>query len=129
MAGFTNAYELTVLDAAVVAAHHLALFTTDPGETGVVTGEVSTTGTAYARIVTTGLWAAAASGAIANNAALEFVEATGAGFGHVTHWGLCSAGTAGVADVQIYGELTTHLTVASGETVRFAIGDLTITLD
>jgi hypothetical protein len=109
---------------------YLALCTADPTDagTGAAMNEVADAGS-YARIaVTAGFGTAAAAGAISNDAALTFAAATGA-WGTVTHWALLDSTTHGAGNMLIHGSLTVSKAVTSGDTMRFPIGDIDITLD
>ena len=104
------------------SATYLALFTTDPGETGSGT-EVSTSGTAYARqsvaFTVTGNTAS-------NNAAVEFPTAT-ASYGTVTHIAVFDASTAG--NMIAYAALSSSKSIDTGDVLRIPLNDLDITLD
>jgi hypothetical protein len=109
------------LETILEADGYVALFTADPGETGA-SGEVS--GGDYARIAIGNV--TVTGGSLANDAAVEFAEAS-AGWGAITHFGLFDADTAG--NFLAGGQLTAPKTVLTGDSVKFAIGSLTITLD
>lgn len=64
-------------------------------------------------------------GVTSNNAAINFPTPS-AGWGTVTHWGLYDASTSG--NMWICAALTTSKTINSGDTVSFAIGALTVTV-
>ncbi len=98
---------------------YLALHTADPTDAG--TGaEVS--GNGYARQAIT--FAAASSGSASSNSAEEFT-ASGGDFGTVTHFGIWDASTSG--NLLYHGELTASKTIADGDTLRFASGNITVT--
>lgn len=80
------------------------------------------TGNGYARVSAT--FSAAASGTTSNNAGIEFSAATGS-WGSVSHFGLFDASTGG--NLLIHGAFTTAKTVASGDILKIATGDLDIT--
>lgn len=104
------------------SATYLALFTSNPGETGSGT-EVSTSGTAYARQSVS----MTVSGNTATNAAaVEFPTAT-ALYGTVTHVAIYDAVTAG--NMIAYAALTTSKTIDTGDVLRVPAGDLDVTLD
>ena len=106
---------------------YLALFTVAPTDEDGTGGTEATLGN-YARITCPGTnWGAAADGEIANNAAIEFAECSGAGWGEINGFALFDAITTG--NMLIWGEVTTPKTIAIGDTAKFAIGDLTVTLD
>lgn len=102
------------------ATLYVALFTSDPGETGSGT-EVS--GGSYARqtiaFTVTGNQAS-------NTAAVEFPTATGS-WGTITYAAVYDASTSG--NMLAYGALTSAKTIASGDVLRIPAGDFDITLD
>ena len=109
---------------------YCALCTADPTDagTGADMSEVADAG-AYARVdVSSCFGTAAADGSISNDAAIEFTEATGA-WGTVTHFALVDSDTHGAGNLLISGALSSSKAVTSGDTVRFAIGEMTISLD
>lgn len=107
-------------------SRYLALFTSDPGESGSFTGEVSTSGTAYARKAVT--FAAASGGSSATNATVTFDTAT-ANWGTITHVAVVDGSTAGAGNVLFYGAVTTSKTIETGDTFQISSGNLTISLD
>lgn len=78
----------------------------------------------YARI-SWHTWDAAASGATENSGAITFAQAT-ASWGTILDFAICDAVTAG--NMLAYGSLTISKSVASGDTPKFATGDIDITL-
>ncbi len=144
MANLTNAAENAIIDALLrgqalgaPATFHVALFTSDPGETGGGT-EASYTG--YARVaVTSSLanWAgtqgagttvasSGTGGVTSNNGVITFGAPTGGGPQTITHWGLMSASTGGT--MWIYGALSASRTLNNGDAApSFAAGALQIT--
>lgn len=121
------------------AAVGLALFTTTPNvDTGAGGTEVSTSGTAYARInILTGnagghFFGAAVSGdpsTISNSADIVFATATGSGFGTVVGCGLYDSVTAGAGNPLWLGALTSSKVVNVGDVFKFLTGQLVLTLD
>jgi hypothetical protein len=105
------------------ATVYLALFTTDPTDAGSGT-EVSTSGTAYARQSIA--FSSASSGTTSNSADVEFSQATGSGFGTVTHFGIFDASTAG--NLLFHGALTSSKTIDAGDVFKIASGNLSITV-
>lgn len=107
---------------------YVGLSTADPLDDG--TGLAEPAGGAYARVATTpATWNAATVGApssIDNAAAITFPQAT-ASWGTVTHFALFDAATAG--NLLASGALTTSKTVGNGDTVKFDIAQLSVTLD
>lgn len=125
----TNTFENNQLAAEFNAGsgnYFVALFTSDPGETGSVAGEA--TYTSYARVavaLTSGGWTVSGS-SVSNTAAVTFPAATG-GSSTVSHFGIMTALTGGT--MQRYGALTSSLAITSGVTPEFAAGALTVTED
>ena len=105
------------------ATVYLALFTTDPTDAGSGT-EVSTSGTAYARQSIA--FSSASSGTTSNSADVEFSQATGSGFGTVTHFGIFDASTAG--NLLFHGAFTSSKTIDAGDVFKIASGNLSITV-
>ena len=99
---------------------YLALFTNDPTDAASGT-EVSTGG--YSRQAVT---FNASSGGSATNSSLETFSASGASFGTITHWALFDASSSG--NMLVYGTVSPSVTVASGESISFPIGSLTVTV-
>ena len=79
-------------------------------------------GSGYARQAIT--FAAAASASISSNAAAEFPAATGS-WGSDSHWAIYDAATAG--NQLFHGSFATAKTIATGDILKVASGDLTIT--
>lgn len=108
---------------------YLALFTTNPtlpgSGGGGVDSSVEATYTGYARIATSGLWGAAASGSITNSSAMTFGACT-AGSSSVVGFGLFDSSGSGTGNLLVAG--TCSLSVSSGITPQFAASALTITL-
>lgn len=123
---FSNEFETRVLQWTFTTgsptrptAWYVALFTTDPTDAGTGT-EVS--GGSYARTAVT----FTVSGDTASNSgAVEFPEATGS-WGTITHIGIYDASTSG--NLIAHAALTASKAIASGDILRFPIGDLDVTL-
>ena len=98
---------------------HLSLHTADPTEAGTGT-EVS--GNNYSRQEIT--FGAHSDGACANSSEETFT-ASGGSFGTVTHFGIFDASSSG--NLLYYGALTASKTVADGDSLKFAVGSITIT--
>lgn len=99
---------------------YVALFTSDPGETGSGT-EVS--GGSYARQT---IAFTVTDNQASNTAAVEFPTAT-ASWGTVTYAAVYDAVSGG--NLMAYGALTTSKTIASGDVLRIPAGDFDINLD
>jgi hypothetical protein len=125
---FTNAFETDVLEWALTTtsvtrptAWYVALFTSDPTDTGSAGTELS--GSAYARVAAT----FTVSGDTATNSgAVEFSAATGS-WGTVTHIGIYDAASAG--NILVHAALTSSKVIDTGDVFRIPAGDLDITLD
>jgi hypothetical protein len=132
MGAATNYLELKLLDHSLgtttytkPSAVYLGLHTTDPGETGSTSGEVSTSGTAYVRQAVT--FAAASGGSAATNATVTFPTATGSSWGSIGYISISDASSAG--NMLYYGAVTTAKTIDVGDTFQVTSGNLTIALD
>jgi hypothetical protein len=79
-------------------------------------------GSAYARQSIA--FDAASGGTTDNTSAIDFPTATGS-WGAVSHWGLFDAATSG--NLLIHGAFSASKTVASGDILRIAAGELDIT--
>ena len=123
---FSNEFETRVLQWTFTTgsptrptAWYVALFTDDPTDAGTGT-EVS--GGSYARTAVT----FTVSGDTASNSgAVEFPEATGS-WGTITHIGIYDASTSG--NLIAHAALSASKAIASGDILRFPIGDLDVTL-
>jgi hypothetical protein len=131
MGAATNYLELKLLDHSLGTTSftkpttvYLGLHTTDPGETGSTSGEVSTSGTAYVRQAVT--FAAASGGSAATNATVTFPTAT-ASWGSIAYISISDASSAG--NMLYYGAVTTAKTIDTGDTFQVTSGNLTIALD
>jgi|AntRauTorcE11897_2_1112592.scaffolds.fasta_scaffold00110_5 hypothetical protein len=96
----------------------LALSTTEVGEAGDLSGEVSGNGYVREEITFT-----TASGGETSNNEIVFTEATG-GWGTITHFAICDAETGG--NVLYHGQFSQGLDVVSGDSYTIKAGNLTI---
>jgi hypothetical protein len=104
---------------------HVGLSTADPGDDG--TGLSEPSGSGYARVATSAAdWNSASGGSLDNANAIEFPQATGS-WATITHFALFDASTGG--NMLAHGSLTQSKAIASGDTARFAAGDLDVSLD
>jgi hypothetical protein len=125
---FTNLHETSVLTWSLTTgsvtrptAWYVALFTSDPTDTGSAGTEVS--GGSYARTAAT----FSVSGDTATNTAgIEFPAAT-ASWGTISHIGIMDASSGG--NMLVHAALSTAKTIADGDVFRIPTGDLDITLD
>jgi hypothetical protein len=95
---------------------------TDAHTGSTVPGEVS--GGAYVR-TKCNTWDAASSGATENTQPVTFAQAT-KNWGTVTYFFIADKTTKG--NILCWGNLTTSKAVSSGDTLKFATGDIDVTL-
>lgn len=100
----------------------LALFTSDPTETGAAGTEVS--GNAYARQTIT--FAAESGGASSNSAQIDFPAATGS-WGTISHIGIFDS--AGTPVMYWYAPLSASVTIAATDIFRVNAGDITLSIN
>lgn len=108
------------------ATVYIALYTVAPTDAG---GGTEATGGSYARVAVTNNktnWTVAAAGALSNATEITFPTATAA-WGTVVAFAILDAASAG--NFLYWGDLTANRTVASGDTAKFAVGDLDVTED
>jgi hypothetical protein len=130
MAGLTNYGENLVLTWTFTASTatrptvwYAALYTVAPGEAG---GGTEVSGTSYVRQSSTFTVTGTAPTIASNSVAVEFPAAGGA-WGTVVAAGIFDASTGG--NLIAFADLTVSKSVSTGDVVRFAIGNLSITLD
>jgi hypothetical protein len=113
-----------------VAGPYLALYTVAPSDSAAGT-EVSTSGTAYARVNTNGLWGTptgTSPTSVTNNATITFAAAAGSNWGTLVAFALFDAATAG--NRLYWGDLADATKVINvGDTASFAASSITITED
>ncbi len=104
---------------------YLSLHTTSPTDTGSLAGEISSSGTAYARqAITTHMNATdSTSGISTNSAVLAFPTITGT-YGTVTYIGISDALTAG--NMLFWGTISEPQNKGVGESYQFAINQIFI---
>lgn len=98
---------------------YVALFVGDPASGGT---EISTSGSAYARIAAT---FTISSGVATNTAAVEWATATSA-WGSITWVAIYDAVTGG--NQLVTAQLASAKTIGSGDVLRIPIGQLSVTL-
>jgi hypothetical protein len=104
---------------------YVGLSTADP--TDDASGLAEPSGNSYARVATASAdWNVASGGAIANVNDITFPEATGS-WGTITHFAIFDAASAG--NMLAHGALNVSKSISSGDTAKFAAGDLDVTLD
>jgi hypothetical protein len=131
MGSFANFWENEILDhlfgkgSYTPPTIYVGLSTADPGDDAAGLAEPS--GNGYARVSTGAVdWNAASGGAIDNANDITFPQATG-DWGTLTHFALFDAATAG--NMLAHGSLGVSKIISSGDTAKFAAGDLDVTLD
>lgn len=105
---------------------YVALYTAAPSDAG---GGTEVSGTSYARVAVTNNatnWPAASGGAKANGTEITFPEA-GGDWGTVVAFAILDAATVG--NFLYWADLTASKTINSGDTAKFAVGDLDVTED
>lgn len=122
MAGFTQAYQQTLLDYAFptsASTDHIAYSTNGTSEAAILARTpIGATGWASAT--------AATPSVKANNAALTSAAASGSGT--VTHFAIFSASSAGTQKTD-WQALSSSRALVAGDTLQWAIGAITVTLD
>lgn len=134
MSSLSDYAEKKVLDhligktALAMPTAYLALSTANPLDAG--SGIAEPVGNGYTRKATAGSdWNAAAGaspGTTTNATALSFPQATGS-WGIITHFAIFDALSGG--NMIWYGPLTAAKAVASGDTLSFAAGQISLTMD
>ena len=110
---------------------YVALFTeTGTGtlanlEAGVLSDEITTSGTAYSRQGVD--FAAASGGSASSNITVTWNTAT-ANWGTVTALAIMDSGTAGAGNVLFYGNLSVAKQIDSGDTFQISSNNLTVSL-
>jgi hypothetical protein len=117
---------------------HVGLWTTagslSDAADGSAANEVSTSGTAYARVTVDNNstnWPTATGATTAvktNGVAIVFPTAT-ANWGTINQFGLLDSATAGAGNLLFWGDLTSPKTISNGDTASFSTGALSITED
>lgn len=103
-------------------AWYVALYTAAPSDSGGGT-EVSTGG--YARQSVAFSAASSPGGTTSNSGEVSFT-ASGADYGTVTHMGIFDAASSG--NLLWHGALTASKTIADGDTLTFAVGNIDLTM-
>ena len=108
------------------ATVYVALYTVAPSDTG---GGTEVSGGSYARTAVTNNatnFPAASDGEKSNGTEITFETAT-ANWGTVVAFGILDASTSG--NLLLWADLTASKTIDSGDTAKFAVGDLDYTED
>jgi hypothetical protein len=135
MGSFSDYLENKVLDHVFKVATYtaptrigiaLCKSTINDDDTGSTLPTEVTNAGAYAR-KSCNTWQTASAGATQNNIAISFVEAT-ANWGTVTDFAIVDTLTYGAGNMLGYGKLTTAKKIGTGDTAKFATGDIDVTL-
>lgn len=104
---------------------YMGVSTADPGEDG--SGIAEPSGNNYSRVATSSADWSRTGSTVENIAEIAFPEATG-NWGTLTHAVLMDADTGG--NVIAYAALTSGgVSITANDTLRFPVGDVTMTLD
>jgi hypothetical protein len=104
---------------------YVGLSTADPLDDA--SGLAEPSGNSYARVLTAGSdWNTASGGTIDNANEITFPQASGS-WGTLTHFALFDAASGG--NMLAHGALSISKTISSGDTAKFAAGDLDVSLD
>ena len=101
---------------------YVALYTGAPSDSG---GGTEVSGSGYARKSVTFSAAASPGGTTSNTNEVSFT-ASGGNYGTVTHMGIFDASSSG--NLLWHGALTASKTVADGDTLTFAAGNIDLTM-
>lgn len=132
MGSFANFWEDEILDHLFMKGSYtmptnlwIGLSTADPADDA--SGLAEPSGNNYSRVSTDGDdWNGSSGGATANAADITFPEASGS-WGTITHFAIFDAATEG--NMVAHGSLSVSKSIGSGDTAKFAAGDLDVTLD
>lgn len=117
--------QANALDDGIITPY-IGLYTTLPVDAGTGGVEVSTSGTAYARVSLASKFGSPSAGSITNTVAVSFTTPT-ASWGTVIGVGIFTASTGG--NLLKYGALAVSKVIDSGDPVSFAIGTITLRED
>lgn len=132
MGSFANFWEDEILDHLFMKGSYtmptnlwIGLSTADP--TDDASGLAEPSGNNYSRVQTDGDdWDASSGGATANATDVTFPEASGS-WGTLTHFAIFDAASEG--NMVAHGSLSVSKEIGSGDTAKFAAGELDVTLD
>jgi len=103
-------------------AWYVALYTAAPSDSG---GGTEVSGNAYARQAVTFAAASTPGGTTSNTGAVSFTAAGGS-WGTISHIGIFDTLTSG--NLLWHGSMTASKTIADGDTLEFAIGNIDLTI-
>lgn len=129
MGSFTNFLEDELLDHVFNASYspaatvYLCLCTSDPTDaaTGASMNECANQ-YSYARTAIT--FAAASSGRVTQSGAVNFPQASGGGWGTVSHWAIADTNSYGSGNVLAYGAFSASKAINDGDTPSVADGQV-----
>jgi len=104
---------------------YVGLSTSNPTDTGVLTGEPVTSG--YGRVLHN-TWTVSVSGLSENSGAITFPEATGS-WGTITHGFLVDNNIIGSGLMLLYAPLSTSQNITTGDIVEYPSGSYDISID
>lgn len=129
MAALSNYAEKLLLDwmmttgsATRPTAWYVALYTAAPSDSG---GGTEVSGNGYSRQSVTFDAASSPGGTTSNSGAVTFT-ASGGSWGTISHIGIFDASTSG--NLLWHGAMTASKTIADGDTLEFAIGNIDLTI-
>ena len=131
MANMVDSFENDVLDGITgvttlfSSGMALAVFTSDPTDTGSVANELS--GGGYERKLLSGLFSAATGtdGSVSNTSIINFVTATG-DWPEATHVGFMKSDVETTDDMIVWVALDAPITILDTKVFSFDVGDLTV---
>jgi hypothetical protein len=103
-------------------AWYVALYTAAPSDSG---GGTEVSGNGYSRQAVTFAAASTPGGTTSNTGAVSFTAAGGS-WGTISHIGIFDASTSG--NLLWHGAMTASKTIADGDTLEFAIGNIDLTI-
>ena len=103
-------------------AWYVALYTAAPSDSG---GGTEVSGNGYSRQAVTFDAASTPGGTTSNTGAVSFTAAGGS-WGTISHIGIFDASTSG--NLLWHGSMTASKTIADGDTLEFAIGNIDLTI-
>lgn len=103
-------------------AWYVALYTAAPSDSG---GGTEVSGNGYSRQAVTFDAASTPGGTTSNTGAVSFTAAGGS-WGTISHIGIFDAATSG--NLLWHGAMTASKTIADGDTLEFAIGNIDLTI-
>lgn len=106
---------------------YIALFTVTPTHENGTGGTEASLGNYARKSTAAGDWGAAGAGAIANSNVITFIECAGANWGTINGFALYDA--LGGGNMIAWGALNTPKAINIGDTAKFAIGDIDITIN